>query len=54
MKNDETSYDDLIKKINMLQASLKNLKNKLKSVYTMCDTQFDDNRNADTKDIKND
>tara|TARA_A100001011_G_scaffold380319_1_gene447489 strand:- start:1098 stop:1265 length:168 start_codon:yes stop_codon:yes gene_type:complete len=54
MQNDETKYDDLIKKINLLQASLKNLKNQLNSVYTICDTYLAEDINNEFKDIKND
>jgi hypothetical protein len=54
MKNKETNYEDLIKKINSLQASLMNLKNQLKSVYTICDTCFGPKKDDDSKDTKND
>jgi hypothetical protein len=52
MQNKEMNYDELIKKINSLQASLRNLKNQLNSVYTMCSTQLSDDRDDDIKDTK--
>ena len=54
MENKETNYEDLIKKINLLQASLRNLKKQLKSVYTMCDTYFAPEQDDNFKDTKND
>mgnify|MGYP001250830782 CR=1 FL=1 len=53
MQNKETNYDDLIKKINSLEASLRNLKNQLNSVYTICNTQMSADRDDDIKDTKN-
>jgi len=54
MDKKETNYEDLIKKINLLQASLKNLKIQLKSVYNICDTHFGPEKDANSKDTKND
>ena len=55
MKKTETNYEELINKINSLQATLSNLKNKLNSVYTMCDTYFDESKNENKlKDNKDD
>jgi|TARA_E500000331_G_scaffold327752_1_gene346972 hypothetical protein len=54
MQNDETKYDDLLKKINLLQASLKSLKNQLNSVYTICNTYLAEDNNNELKDNKND
>ncbi len=55
MKNEEIEcYDNLIKKINMLQNTLTKLKTKLNSVYTMCDAAFcEDIGGPDSKDINN-
>lgn len=54
MANEQTSYDELIKKINSLEATLSSLKNKLKTVYTICDLHLGDKNDEQTKDIKND
>jgi|TARA_Y200000002_G_C22450105_1_gene565934 hypothetical protein len=55
MKKQETSYEDLINKINSLQHTLSLLKNELNSVYTMCNNSFGDiNAENESKDIKND
>jgi len=54
MKDDEIKYDDLISKINSLQVTLSKLKNKLNSVYNMCDTfMCEDLTDDESKDIKN-
>ncbi len=53
MQKNESEYEVLIDKINSLQATLSNLKNKLNSVYTICDTYFDESKNK-IKDDKND
>ncbi len=55
MKDDEIKYDDLIIcKINSLQVTLSKLKNKLNSVYNMCDTfMCEDLTDDESKDIKN-
>ena len=54
MKDDEIKYDDLISKINSLQVTLSKLKNKLNSVYNMCDTFMCEDLTDDvSKDIKN-
>ncbi len=53
-KDDAECYDKLIEKINMLQNTLTKLKSRLKTVYTMCDTAFCEEKNApDTKDTNN-
>ena len=53
MKENKMGYDDLITKINSLQATLLNLKSKLNSVYNMCDEQLNtevvDDEIKDTK-----
>ncbi len=53
MKEQEIKYDDLINKINSLELTLSKLKNKLNSVYTICDTYLCEGSNNETKDIKN-
>lgn len=55
MKKEEIDYDKLINKINSLQDTLSMLKNKLNSVYTMCDSSFKEvSSENESKDNKND
>ena len=47
-------YDDLITKIDSLQATLLSLKSKLNSVYNMCDEQLNtEGVDDEIKDTKN-
>ena len=54
MKDNNMGYDDLITKIDSLQATLLSLKSKLNSVYNMCDEQLNtEGVDDEIKDTKN-